>query len=410
MKKCSTSINGNEDIVSAFHSSAKMREKVCHVNTVSIKAQNRERPGTRCPTTCSHVPRERPNSTVLTSGVSLRSHQRRWSADFIKCQTPPVIMVRKNKKEPDPPQRTASLLRLETSSHSSFKRYSCPPIGIFSSTSSSSSSTSSCCSPTSVPTSVIVGPDPLGWKIQPKFRSNSSQNRTKRLSLQIPLPTLPTLSSPNLEPSFQTKPQLRPKPSRRHHSESSAFLKSLGKTLPVVTLEQLHAVHLRRVSLSDESDDVFDEPGQSQGRVTASSRKIPPPTPEKTAMARKIAQLIACSRQPGRPVTANINKITAMKPTSERWQNNYNMCARKMGESLIEVNFYNLVKDEMCYLKLSASFINQAIQQEVYCNDFDERWHDGYKETWQNPECTGRPTVRWIPSFSSFQQDKDNVL
>ncbi|XP_008436182.1 uncharacterized protein LOC103482049 [Poecilia reticulata] len=333
MKKCSTAINGNGDIASAFHSSAKMREKVCHVNTVSIRAQSRERPGPRCPTTRSHVPRERQNLTVLTSNVSLRSHQRRWSVDFCKCQTPPVITVRKNKKEPDPPQRTASLLRLETSSHSSFKRYSCPTIGIFSST-SSSSSTSSCCSPTSVPTSVIIGPDPLGWKIQPKSRSNSSQNRTKRLSLQIPLPTLPTPRSPNPEPSSQTKPALRPKPSRRHHSESSAFLKSLGKTLPVLTLEQLHAVHLRRVSLSDESDDVFDEPGQSQGRVTASPRKIPPPVPEKTAMVRKIAQLIACSRQPRRPVTANINKITAIKPTSEHWQNkgHNNMCATKMAE------------------------------------------------------------------------------
>ncbi|XP_014889822.1 uncharacterized protein LOC106948585 isoform X1 [Poecilia latipinna] len=329
MKKCSTG-----DIASACHSSVKMREKVCHVNTVGIRAQSRESPGPRCPTTRSHVPRERPNLTVSTSNVSFRSHQRRWSVDFCKCQTPPVIMVRKNKKEPDPPQRTASLLRLETSSHSSFKRYSCPTIGIFSSTSSSSSSTSSCCSPTSVPTSVIIGPDPLGWKIQPKSRSNSSQNRTKRLSLQIPLPTLPTLRSPNPEPSSQTKPALGPKPSRRHHSESSAFLKLLGKTLPVVTLEQLHAVHLRRVSLSDESDDVFDEPGQSQVRVTASPRKIPPPVPEKTAMARKIAQLIACSRQPRRPVTVNINKITAMKPTSEHWHNkgHNNMCATKTAE------------------------------------------------------------------------------
>ncbi|XP_054913486.1 uncharacterized protein LOC129377512 isoform X2 [Poeciliopsis prolifica] len=337
MKKCPTAINGDGDVASAVHSSAKMREKVCHVNTVSIRAQSSERPGPRCPTTYNHVPRERPNLTVLASNVTLRSHQRRWSVDFCKCQTPPVIMLRKNKKEPDPPQRTASLLRLETSSHSSFKRYSCPPIGIFSSTSSSSSSTSSCSSPTSVPTSVIIGPDPLGWKIQPKSRFNSSQNRTKRLSLQIPLPTLPIPSSPNPEPLSQTKPALRPKPSRRHHSESSAFLKSLRKTQPAVTLEQLHAVHLRRVSLSDESDDVFDEPGQSQGKVSVSPRKIPPPVPEKTAMARKIAQLIACSWH--RPVTANINKITAMKPTSEHWQNkgHNNMCATKM-----ELHLYNV--------------------------------------------------------------------
>ncbi|XP_035998386.1 uncharacterized protein LOC105923731 [Fundulus heteroclitus] len=334
MMKCSFAPNGNVNAASAFENSAKMREKGPNMNAVSISAQSREgreNPGPRCRMTRSQVPRERPNSTVSTSNVTSRSHQRRWSVDFCKCQAPPVIMVRKNKKEPEPPQRSASLLRLQTSSYASSKRYSCPPIGNFMSTSSSCSSTSSCCSPTSVPTSVIIGPDPLGWKIQPKSRSSSSQARTKRLSLQIPLPAVPTPSSPDPEPSSQPKPALRPKPSRRHHSESSAFLKSLGKTPPVVTLEQLHAVHLRALSLSDESDDVFGEPTQAptQGRP-----KIPPPVPEKTATARKIAQLIASSRKRCRPVTTNGNNITARKSTPTLWHHDmdHNICATKMAE------------------------------------------------------------------------------
>lgn len=270
---------------------------------------------------------------VSTSNATPRSHQRRWSVDYCKFQTPPVILVRKSKKEPEPPERSASLLRLQTSSHSSFKRYSCPPIGIQTSTSSSSSSNSSCCSPTSVPTSVIIGPDPLGWRIQPKSRSNSAQLRAKRRSLQIPLPAVPTPSSPTPEHSSQTKPAVRPKPFRRHHSESSAFLRSLGNPPPVVTVEQLHAVNLQPVIPSDESDDVFDEPTQGQGRVAGSPSKIAPPVPEKTAMAKKIAQLIACSRQPRRPFTAN--GVTATKPVSTHWHQNMghnSICATKMAE------------------------------------------------------------------------------
>lgn len=334
MKKCSTDIIGHVNAASAFDHSALMRDKVSNVNTVSIRAQRidgREKLAPRCQATSSQLPRERPNSMMVSTSNATSRSQRRWSVDYCECQTPPVILVRKNKKEPEPPERSASLLRLQTSSHSSFKQYSCPPIGILTSTSSSSSSNSTCCSPTSVPTSVIIGPDPLGWKIQPKSRSNSAQIRAKRRSLQIPLPAVPAPSSPTPEHSFQTKPAVRPKPFRRHHSESSAFLRSLGNPLPVVTVEQLHAVNLRPVIPSDESDDVFDEPTQGQGRVAASPHKIVPPVPEKTAMARKIAQLIACSRQPCRPVTAN--RITAEKPVSTHWHQNMghnNICATKM--------------------------------------------------------------------------------
>ncbi|MEQ2263915.1 hypothetical protein XENORESO_015273 [Xenotaenia resolanae] len=341
MKKCSIAINSNVNVASAFVNSAKMSEKVSNVNTVSIRAEQTgegiERPGLRQQTTCNQVPREGSNSTVLTSSVTSHSHRRQWSVDFCKYQAPPVIMVRKNKKEPEPPQRATSLQQLQRSSHSSLKRYSCPPIGIFMSTSSSSSSTptSPCCSPTSVPTSVIIGPDPLGWKMQPISRSRSSQARAKRLSLQIPLPAVPTSSSLKPEPSSQTKPALRPKPFRRHHSESSAFLNSLEKTLPVVTLEHLHAVHLQPVSLSDGSDNVFDESTQGQESVCASPPKIPPPVPEKTAMTRRKAYLIACSQQCCKPVRANINSINATKPMSKHWHQNMGyvtICKTKMAE------------------------------------------------------------------------------
>lgn len=323
-----------------------MSEKVSNVKSVCIRAQNRKggtRPGPRSQATRSQVFREQLNSAVSASNAVLHSLQRRWSVDFCKCQTPPVITVRKNKKEPDPPQRSASLLPLQTSSHSSFKRYSCPSIGIYMSTSSSStsSSTSSCPSPTSVPTSVIIGPDPLGWKVQPKSRSSSSLVRAKRLSLQIPLPAVPTPSYPDAEPSSQTKPALKPKPFRRHHSESSAFLRSLEKTLPVVTVEQLRAVHLRPLSLSDELDNVFDEPNQGEGRVTTPTSKNPPPVPEKTAMARKIAKLIARSRQRCWPVVADNQNTTTMKPMAKHCHQNMahnNMCATKMGESGIKIS------------------------------------------------------------------------
>lgn len=273
--------------------------------------------------TPSQVPRERSFSTVSTSNGTPRSHQRRWSADFCKSETSHVIIVRKNKKEPQPPQRDLSLLRPHTASSSSSKRYSCPPIGTFnspsqsSSCSYSSSATSSCSSPPPpVPTSVITGHDPLGWKLRPMSSSTSPRARANRLSLQIPLPVVfpepkssPTPNSqsdntPNPDPLRKTKPPVRTKPSRRCHSDSSAFLRPLATPVaPVVTLEELCAVHLHPATHPDGSDDVFSDGDEGEGKATSRPHKIPPPVPNKTFMARQIAQLIAHSRQRRKPGT-----------------------------------------------------------------------------------------------------------
>ncbi|XP_047465200.1 mediator of DNA damage checkpoint protein 1-like [Mugil cephalus] len=249
-------------------------------------------------------PRVRPLSTISPSNVTPHSHQRRWSVDYCKCRSPPVIIVKKSMKEPQPPQRSVSLPH--TGSHTSFKRYSCPLIGSFTSpsqsSSSSSSTCSSCSSPPPVKTSVITGPDPLGWKLCPK---SSARFHAKRLSLQISIPIIPEPTTPSPEPSTKTKPPLKPKPFRRHHSESSAFLRSLTNPLPAVTLKDLCAVHLRPVTLSDDSDDVFSEETREEEKGSSSRpRKIPPPVPEKTAMARQIAQLIAHSRKRCKPPRA----------------------------------------------------------------------------------------------------------
>lgn len=292
-----------------------MSKKLSNSKKVSLRAKNkdcRNRQGPGDVPAHSQEPRERPFSTVSASSVAPSSHQRRWSADFCKCGTSPVILVRKNKKEPQPPQRGISLIQPNTTPHPSFKRYSCPPIEICHSpshpySSSSSSSTSSCSSPPPVQTSVITGPDPLGWKLRPK--SSSTSRRADRLSLQIPLPvifpgpkTSPAPSSQldnalNPDPSPTKKNPLRPKPSRRHHSDSTAFLRSLATPLPVVTLDELHAVRLNAVTLSDESDNVFSGGSEEKVRVTPRPHKIPPPVPEKTSMARQKAQLIAHSHQ-----------------------------------------------------------------------------------------------------------------
>ncbi|KAI3364917.1 hypothetical protein L3Q82_001096 [Scortum barcoo] len=263
-----------------------MRTLVSDANRVSLRAQHRDNKNRQGPghvTTDSQGRRERPVSTVATSNGAPHSHRRSWSADLCKSGTSPVIIVRKNKKEPQPPQRGASLLQLHTASHPSVKRYSCPPIGAFGlrsppSSSSSSSSTSSCSSPPPVPTSVITGPDPLGWKLQPKSSSSFLRTHSKRLSLQIPLPVIfpDTESSPapnslpdnnpNPDPAPRTKPPLRPKPPRRRHSDSSAFLRSLATPLPVVTVEALQAMHLRPLSLSDEPEDVFSEGKEEEAK------------------------------------------------------------------------------------------------------------------------------------------------
>ncbi|CAG5909895.1 unnamed protein product [Menidia menidia] len=276
-----------------------------------------------------------------------RSHQRRWSVSV----TSPVIVVRKSRKEPLPPQRSVSLLQPPAAPHSSFKRYSFPLIGTFtspgrpsSSSSSSSSSTSSCSSPPPVQTSAITGHDPLGWKVQPKSSSSSSRARAKRLSLQIPLPVVPVSNPQSPEPSFKAKPALRPKPFRRH-SESSAFLGSPGSPLPAVTRQELLAVRLRPVTVhSGEPDEVFCEPTPGEGSATGGPRKVPPPVPEKTAMARQISQLIAMSRKRCCAVVATSNRdknahtsVIPLKPKQSPQHgghNNNNTATKTAGLSL----------------------------------------------------------------------------
>lgn len=54
-------------------------------------------------------------------------------------------------------------------------------------------------------------------------------------------------------------------------------------------------MHLQRVVLSDESGDVFSDDVEAE--VTSQSRKMPPPVPGKTPMARQKARLIAYSKQ-----------------------------------------------------------------------------------------------------------------
>ncbi|XP_054454916.1 uncharacterized protein LOC129091356 isoform X2 [Anoplopoma fimbria] len=326
MNNRSVAINGSDSPACANGSYTKrgqLSEKVSEANLVRL----RQGPGNV--TTRIHEPRERSSSTVHTSNVTPRSHQRRWSDDYCRCGNSYVITVKKNKKEPQPPLRGVSLLRPQPASHHSSKRYSCPPIGVFgSSSSSSSSSTSSCSSPPPVQTSVITGHDPLGWKLRPKKSSTSPRARTNRLSLQIPLPVIvpepessPATNSPsvdvtNPDPPRENKPPPRPKPPRRRHSDSSAFLRSLATPLPAVTLEELRAVHLRPLTLLDESDDVFSGGDEGEAGVTARPCKISPPVPEKTSMARQIAQLMGHSYKRRGPVTANeeINYNSVMKP------------------------------------------------------------------------------------------------
>nr|XP_019938269.1 PREDICTED: uncharacterized protein LOC109626618 isoform X1 [Paralichthys olivaceus] len=286
--------------------------------------------------THSQEPRELPMPPVSTSSVMHTAHQRRWSADFSKCGSPRVITVKKNKKKPQTPPRRGSLVKPHAASDSLSKRYSCPPLGLLSSPSSSSSSstTSSCSSPPPVQTSVITGPDPLGWKLCPKSSSTTTQARTNRLSLQISLPVVFPDNKPrpvpnskpdnslNQDPSLKIKPPLKATPSCRHHSESSAFLRSLVTPQLVVTLEELCSMHLHPIDLSDEPDDVFSDGSEVESKVTP-QRKIPPPVPEKTFMARQIAKLIAQSSQRCASVTttteADIYR-SAMRPKPKQAQ------------------------------------------------------------------------------------------
>ncbi|XP_040032362.2 uncharacterized protein LOC120819229 [Gasterosteus aculeatus] len=297
---------------------------------VSLRAQPGDRETRRGP---AHVAargqeaREK-SSAVPASSAPPCSPQRRWSADFCRCGASAIITVKKDKKEPQPPHRGVSLLRPRAASHHASKRYSCPPIGVFgspSSSSSSSSTTSSCSSPPPVQTSVITGSDPLGWKLRPKSGSTPLRSRTNRLSLQIPLPVaVPAIScravdAGHPDPSGENKPPLRPKPPRRRHSDSSAFLGSLEGPLPLVTLEELRDVRLRQLALLDESDDVFGRETEGAAGPTARPRSVPPPVPKKTAMARQIAQLMSHSHRRRGPLLAKEEDIysSVVKPKGQ---------------------------------------------------------------------------------------------
>lgn len=231
-------------------------------------------------------------------GVLPCSHQLRWSAELLKGGSFPIIAVKKNKKQPQPPQRSTSLTQPISAPHLIFKRYSCPPIGIdrltsrLYSSSSSSSSVSSCSSPPPVPTSLITGPDPLGWQLRPKSRSR----RVSRLSLQIPLPVI--APDPSARPAANSQHTQNSKPPvipfQRRHSDSSAFLTSLATQNHVVTLEVLRALHLQPVTLPYETDDIFRE---VKGGGEVKVPKIPPPVPKKTLTARRKAKMIVLSQQ-----------------------------------------------------------------------------------------------------------------
>ncbi|XP_037318937.2 uncharacterized protein LOC119212536 [Pungitius pungitius] len=278
---------------------------------------------------------ERPSAGPASSAAPC-SPQRRWSGDFCRCGASPIIVVKRDKKEPQPPRRGVSLLRPRAASHHASKRYSCPPVGVFGSP--SSSNTSSCASPPPVQTSVITGSDPLGWKLRPKSGCAPLRARTNRLSLQIPLPVaVPAVSSgPGdaacPDPCGENKPPLRPKPLRRRHSDSSAFLRSL----PVVTLEELRDVRLRQLALQDEPDDVFGTGAKEGAAPTARARSIPPPVPEKTSMARQIAQLMSCSHRRRGPLLAKEEVIysSVVKPKvpgSHRAEDHSGLSARITG-------------------------------------------------------------------------------
>ncbi|XP_057682885.1 uncharacterized protein LOC130909947 [Corythoichthys intestinalis] len=218
----------------------------------------------------------RRRSAFATSAPSLTScfHQRRWSADCCHDNSSPVIIVKKNVREPQPPERGVSLLRCHTPSRDP-RRYSSPITGIVSMNPSCSSI---------VQTSAITGHDPLGWKLRPKSSTSSNRAQSNRLSLQIPLPEA-NFRLANTSPTTPLDPAtIKSKPSRRHHSDSLAFLRST----PAVTLEELRDVRLRPIVGSDEPDDVF-------GEAYAQPGKKPPAVPLKSPLARKIAQLIAHS-------------------------------------------------------------------------------------------------------------------
>ncbi|XP_059180747.1 uncharacterized protein LOC131959556 [Centropristis striata] len=314
MNKCCSPARANNN----NNKCGQLSQRVPEANPVRLRAESKTRHGPGA--ALMHRQDSRESFPVSSSNMTPRSDQRRWSADLCKCGTSPVFTVRKNKKEPEPPQRGVSL-RPQAAPHQTSKRYSCPPIGVFKSpTHSSSSSSSSCSSPPPTRTSVITGPDPSGWKLRPKSRSSSARARTNRLSLQIPLPVVfpehqpvtNSLSVSSLSPEPEAEPLVRPKPHGRRHSDSSALLRSLATPQPALTLADLYAVRLRRVS-----DNVFSEGNEEKVEV---KRKIPPAVPEKTSMVRQIAQLMAESQQHCEPVPANEEIIytSVIKPKNKQ--------------------------------------------------------------------------------------------
>ncbi|XP_061665890.1 uncharacterized protein LOC133495358 [Syngnathoides biaculeatus] len=245
------------------------------------------------------------------------SHQRRWSSDCCYSNSSTVIIIKKNVSEPQPPQRGSSLLRSHPPSRCPRQRYSSPIIGT-DHTSHVSTSSSSSWSSSPVRTALITGHDPLGWKLRPKSGTYSNRAHIKRLSLPLPV----TIPDPNfllsnkspttsLDPVRKTKTHYQNKPTRRHHSDSSAFLGSM----PMVTLEELRGVHLR----SNKPDDIFCEE-----KTSPRQHKKPPAVPEKSPLARKIAQLIAHSGQQQLRAARKIEQgeiiYSVIKPKSKRRQ------------------------------------------------------------------------------------------
>ncbi|KAJ0016363.1 hypothetical protein NQD34_014653 [Periophthalmus magnuspinnatus] len=232
--------------------------------------------------------RQRPLSDMDLCGESVRHC--RWSTDFGKSSTSAFIIVKKSKKEPEPPKRSVSLLRPQSVVRSTSKCHSCPTFGINPQiVSPSPSNISTCSSAPLIQTSMITGPDPLGWKLRRIPGKTSLQSRAGRLSLQIPLSDI----YPVQECQMSTNSYfLKPKGAgivRRHNSDSLAFFRSSETTLPV-TKELLVATKLRHANTMASSDGVFEE-------KTKKIIKKPPPVPVKSETTIQIAKLLAFSQE-----------------------------------------------------------------------------------------------------------------
>lgn len=88
-------------------------------------------------------------------------------------------------------------------------------------------------------------------------------------------------------------------------------------SMPVVTLDELCAVRLNPVALTDESDDVFNEGSEQKARAAPRRQKIPPPVAEKTPLARQKAKLMAHSNQSRQTAEENIYACV-IKPKPKR--------------------------------------------------------------------------------------------